>query len=300
MIAHLLRPGLFLLLVWTSVIIVAGCSGSDDDNPTVFYVGGIPDQDLSLLESRFENLASYLSDELGLTVEYLPSIDYAAVVTGFKQGDIHLAWYGGLTGVQARLQAPGAVAIAQRPRDAEFHSVFVSNPSLGLTGLADVAGHSLTFGSESSTSGHLMPRSFLKDAGVNADQDLPGPPSYSGSHDTTWKLVESGAFEVGALNEAVWEARIASGDVDLSKVDVFYRTPPYFDYHWVARGDLDDEFGAGTLEYLTQALLSIAVSNGPVEAAIADAFQTEGFIATSNENYDAIESVAVGLGIIER
>jgi phosphonate transport system substrate-binding protein len=300
MIPHLLRPGLFLLLALASVVIVPGCSGSNDENTAVFYVGGIPDQDLSLLEARFGTLAGYLSAELNLKIEYLPSIDYAAVVTGFKQGDIHLAWYGGLTGVQARLQAPGAIAIAQRPRDAEFHSVFVSNPSLGLTGLADVAGHSLTFGSESSTSGHLMPRSFLKNAGVDADHNLTGPPSYSGSHDTTWKLVESGAFEVGALNEAVWEARVANGDVDLSKVDVFYRTLPYFDYHWVARGDLDNEFGDGTLERLTQALLSIDASSGPVEAAIAEAFQTDGFIATSNENYDAIEAVAVDLGIIER
>jgi phosphonate transport system substrate-binding protein len=300
MISNLLRPGMFLMIALASVLVVAGCSGSDDENTKVFYVAGIPDQDLSLLEARFENLASYLSDELGLTVEYLPSIDYPAVVTGFKQGDIHLGWYGGLTGVQARLVTPGAVAIAQRPRDAEFHSVFVANPSLGLTGLADVAGHSLTFGSESSTSGHLMPRSFLKDAGVDVGQDLDGSPSYSGSHDTTWKLVESGAFEVGALNEAVWEARVASGDVDLSKVDVFYRTPPYFDYHWVARGDLDEVFGDGTLARLTQALLSIDASAGSVEADIAEAFQTDGFIATTNENYQAIEDVAVDLGIIEQ
>lgn len=300
MMTNHLRSGLFLLLALASVAVVAGCSGGDDKNAKVLYVGGIPDQDLSLLEARFENLANYLSDDLGVTVEYLPSIDYAAVVTGFKQGDIHLGWYGGLTGVQARLFTPDAVAIAQRPRDAEFHSVFVANPSLGLSGLADVAGRSLTFGSESSTSGHLMPRSFLKGAGVDVEQDLDGPPSYSGSHDTTWKLVESGAFEVGALNEAVWEARVASGDVDVSKVDVFYRTPPYFDYHWVARGDLDDEFGDGTLARLTQALLNIDASHGQVEADIAEAFQTDRFIATSNANYQAIEDVAVDLGIIER
>ncbi|MDA1174247.1 MAG: putative selenate ABC transporter substrate-binding protein, partial [Chloroflexi bacterium] len=254
MMSNLLRPGLFLLLALASVVVVAGCSGGDDENTKVLYVGGIPDQDLSLLEARFENLADYLSEELGLTVEYLPSIDYAAVVTGFKQGDIHLGWYGGLTGVQARLQVPGAVAIAQRPRDAEFHSVFVSNPSLGLKELADVAGHSLTFGSESSTSGHLMPRSFLKDAGVDVGQDLDGPPSYSGSHDTTWKLVESGAFEVGALNEAVWAARVAAGDVDTSKVDVFHTTPAYYDYHWIVRGDLGERFGPDTKEKIIEAL----------------------------------------------
>ena len=290
-------PVLFLLLVLASGLIVAGCSG--DDSRQVLYVGGIPDQDVSRLEARFEILADYLADELDIDVEYVPSIAYAAVVTGFAAGDIQLGWYGGLTGVQARLATPGALAIAQRPRDAEFHSVFVADPTLGLTDLAGVAGRSLTFGSESSTSGHLMPRSSLLVAGVDADGDLDGL-SYSGSHDTTWKLVEAGAFEVGALNEAVWQARVDAGEVDLTKVDVFFRTPPYFDYHWVVRGDIDDTFGDGTLDRLTSALLAIDVANGGQQAQIADAFQADRFIPTSNDNYQAIEDVGVALGLIER
>jgi phosphonate transport system substrate-binding protein len=294
---HPIRLVLLLLLVLASGLIVAGCSG--DDSRQVLYVGGIPDQDVSRLEARFDILADYLAGELDIDVEYVPSIAYAAVVTGFAAGDIQLGWYGGLTGVQARLAAPGALAIAQRPRDAEFHSVFVADPTLGLTDLAGVAGRSLTFGSESSTSGHLMPRSFLLDAGVDADGDLDGL-SYSGSHDTTWKLVEAGAFEVGALNEAVWQARVDAGEVDLTKVDVFFRTPPYFDYHWVVRGDIDDTFGDGTLDRLTNALLAIDVANGGQQAQIADAFQADRFIPTTNDNYQAIEDVGVALGLIER
>jgi len=295
---QLRRPVLFLLLALASGLTVAGCSG--DDGRKVLYVGGIPDQDVSRLEARFEILAEYLADELDLVVEYVPSIAYAAVVTSFAAGDIQLGWYGGLTGVQARLATPGALAIAQRPRDAAFHSVFVADPTLGLTGLADVAGRSLTFGSESSTSGHLMPRSFLLAAGVDADHDLDGLPSYSGSHDTTWKLVEAGAFDVGALNEAVWQARTDTSVVDLNKVDVFFRTPPYFDYHWVVRGDIDDTFGDDTLDRLTKALLAIDVANGGRQAQIADAFQTDRFVPTTNDNYQAIEDVGVALGIIER
>ena len=292
------RPRLVSLCILALPWALAGCSGGDDGK--VLYVGGIPDQNVAMLEARFDKLANYLTDELGLTVEYLPSIDYAAVVIGFKNGDVHLGWFGGLTGVQARLAAPSARAVAQRPRDAEFHSVFVADPALGLAQLADVTGHTLTFGSESSTSGHLMPRSFLTEAGVDPDADLDGPASYSRSHDTTWKLVEAGAFQVGALSEAVWETRVAAGDVDLSAVDVFYRTPPYYDYHWVVRGDLDVTFGDGTAQRLIDALLAVDVSAGGARAAIAEAFQTGRFIATNNDNYEAIENVAVQLGIIER
>ena len=275
---------------------LAACSSEEEKEPLL--IAGIPDQDVSLLEARFNKLAEHLSEETGLEVRYVPQVDYAAVVTAFKQGDIHMAWYGGLTGVQARLAVPEAEAIAQRPRDAEFHSVFVAAPDSGITGLADLQGRTLAFGSESSTSGHLMPRSFLRDAGIDVESDLDSI-SFSGSHDRTWKLVEAGSFDAGALNEAVWEARVASGDVDLSKVDVFYRTPPYVDYHWVVNRSVDDIYGEGTVDKLKDALLGIDTSKGGKAKEIAEAFQTDRFIETSNENYQAIEDVARSLGIIE-
>lgn len=295
--ATLRRIYLSSLLVITVALVANACSAKGE---AVLYIGGIPDQDVSLLEARFGRLAEYLDYQLNVEVQYLPSSHYSALVTGFKNNDLQLGWFGGLTGVQARLATPNAQALAQRPRDENFHSVFVADPALGLSNLTQVAGLSLTFGSESSTSGHLMPRSFLIDAGVDLESDLNGPPSYSGSHDVTWKLVESGAFHVGALNEAVWEARVASREVDLTKVDVFYRTPPYYDYHWVVRGDLDATFGEGTTKRLRQALLSIDTSRGGEEAEIAEAFQTDRFIATNNDNYKAIEEIATTLGIIER
>ncbi len=118
--------------------------------------------------------------------------------------------------------------------------------------------------------------------------------SFSSSHDTTWKLVEAGSFDAGALNAAVWEQRVADG-----KVEVFFNTPAYVDYHWVSRGDLDSKYGVGTTERLTQALLGLGDDGDPVEAEILAAFQDEGFVPTRNENYKAIERVAKELGIIE-
>jgi phosphonate transport system substrate-binding protein len=287
----------WLVLLAVSLIVTLSCSLSDGDEP-IFYLSGIPDQNIANLENRFDGLASYLSDETGLQVEYIPSVNYSAVVTAFKQGDIQLGWYGGLTGVQARLAAPGSVAIAQRPRDAEFHSVFIAAAGSGVYTLEDVKGKSLSFGSESSTSGHLMPRFFLGEAGVDVDSDLAGAPNYSGSHDKTWKLVETGAFDVGVLNEAVWDKRVEVGDVDLSAVDVFLRTPPYFDYHWIIHGDVDEKFGKGASGKIAQALLQLSIEASDREKSIVEAFQTDRFIETSNKNYESIERVARELGIV--
>ena len=250
------------------------------------------------MERMFGLMADYLSERTGLDVQYVPSNDYAAVVSAFQRGDLQLAWFGGLTGVQAQAVTPGSQAIAQRPRDAEFHSVFVTGPGVNATGLSDLRGLTFTFGSESSTSGHLMPRHFLLEAGIDADRDLSGAPGYSGSHDATYKLVEAGTYQAGALNEAVWQSAVAEARVDTSRVRVMYTTPPYFDYHWAVRGDVDERFGEGTRARIEQALFELSASLGPDQAELLELFATDRFVPTANENYSAIRTVAEALGIL--
>ena len=276
----------------------AACGGSDDG--LVLKVGGIPDQDASRLTRRYEGFAAYLSDRLGVDVEYVPSADYAAVVTAFTQGGLDLAFFGGLTGVQARLRDDGAQAIVQRTQDARFHSKFIivaGRPHNSLEDLRAEAGElTLTFGSESSTSGHLMPRHFLVQAGLDADTDFKTPPNFSGSHDVTWQLVEAGAFDVGALNGDVWERAVSEGRVDTTKVRVLETTPGYFDYNWTARSSLDQVYGDGFTQRVKDALLAL---DQETHGDILELFSTEGFIETRNENYQAIENTARRLGIIK-
>lgn len=294
------------LLVATGLLLVAGC-GSSNPAPTrrageaaatarpVFRIGAIPDQNVSALRRQFGAMAGYLSTALDLPVEYVPAADYTAVVTAFERGDIDLAWFGGLTAVQAIAAVPGSEAIAQRPRDEQFHSVFVVQADLPVHGLQDLRGRTFTFGSESSTSGHLMPRYYLLQAGVDPDRDFAAPPNFSGSHDKTYKLVESGAYQAGALNEAVWEAAVKEGKVDTRKVRVFYTTPPFHDYNWTIRAGVDEKFGPGTKARVRQALLAM----GPEQKDILDLFATDRFVETKNENYEPIRRVAEQVGIIK-
>jgi len=294
-----MKKQFLLLLMLTSLFMVACSTQTETVEETntevpVFKIGAIPDQNASKLNKRFDELAAYISGETGFEVEYVPTVDYAALVTAFERGDVDLGWFGGLTGVQVRNAVPGSEAIAQRPRDEEFHSVFVAQKSLGISTLEDIKTRSFTFGSESSTSGHLMPRHFMMQAGLDPNTVLDGAPNYSGSHDKTWKLVESGAFEVGALNEAVWEAAVEEGKVDLSKIDVFYTTPAYYDYNWTIN-NVEEKFGPEAKSDVQSALLSF----GDANPEIMELFKDSHFIETSNANYDAIKGVAEALGIIQ-
>ena len=291
---YLRRAGIAAFLA-LALLALAACGGADA-KPTL-YIGGIPDQDVAILEARFKLLAEHLAAETGVDVQYLPSQSYSALVTGWKNDDVQLAWYGGLTGVQARLAVPGSNAVAQRTSDEKFTSVFVASPDSGIETLADLQGRTFTFGSESSTSGNLMPRHFLSEAGIVPENDFKSV-AYSGSHDATWKQVEAGAVEAGALNANVWQTRLDKGEVDTARVDAFFTTPGYVDYHWVVRPGLDEEFGDSFTDKTVNALLKLNAANGGRDKEIMDAFQADRFIPTSNENYHAIESIARGLGLI--
>ena len=292
-----------MLLIVPAILLLAGivaCSESSGDNPSTLKVGGVPDQDTARLARRYESFSKYLSTELDVPVEFVPSVDYAAVVTAFSQDQLHLAFFGGLTGVQARLQKPGAAAIAQRENDAVFHSKFVARTDLDLESLDDLEAQAgdltITFGSPNSTSGHLMPRYFLKQAGIDAATNFRQQPNFSGSHDTTWQLVESGAFDIGALNEDVWDRAVRENKVDTGKVKDLYTTPAYYDYNWTAQGNLDEVYGEGFTDKIRQALLDL---NPEEHGEILDLFSTKRFIPTSNDNYQAIEDVARELEIIK-
>ena len=283
---------------------VSSCSTPKNDaKQAVLQIGAIPDQNPERLNRLYEALSEELSDKLDVPVRYAPVSNYAAAVSAFRTGSLDLVWFGGLTGVQARLQTPGARVLAQRDIDAEFTSVFIANGASGLRPftsadqLVELKGRRLAFGSESSTSGRLMPQYFMGENGVTPEDLAGGAPGFSGSHDATIAVVQSGAYEVGALNEQVWRSNVEDGRVDPDKVSVIWRTPTYVDYHWVVRPGLDDRFGDGFTDNLQSALLDLSADteNG---AAILELFGAERFIPADDDDYVMIETVGRQLGKI--
>lgn len=265
-------------------------------------VGAIPDQDPEKLARTYGLLSELLAEELGVEVEYVPVTEYAAAVDLFRIGDLDLVWFGGLTGVQARLQTPGAQLIAQRDIDENFRSVYIANADAGIEAIDDVdglsvfAGRRFTFGSESSTSGRLMPQFFLDQAGVAPDA-FDGEAGFSGSHDATIDLVAAGTFEGGALNEQVWRARVEEGRVDADRVVEVFVSPPYHDYHWLLTPGAADRYGPGAAATIADVLQTLDPANAD-HAAVLELFGASAFIPTEESNYAEIEQIGRALGLI--
>jgi phosphonate transport system substrate-binding protein len=258
----------------------------------VFRVTAIPDESPTELARKAAPLMKYLEQQLGVKVEYTPVTDYAAAVEALANRKVDLAWFGGFTFVQAHVRSGGkAIPVAQREEDEKFRSVFItSDPA--IVNLADLKGKDVSFGSQSSTSGHLMPRSFLLQAGINPDKDFKRV-AYSGAHDATIAAVASGKVQAGALNISVWDKFVADKKVDTSKVRVFYTTPTYYDYNWTVHADMP----AAQREKLTQALLTLSRDTAEGKE-ILELQRATRFVPTKVDNYKGIEAAARSAGLL--
>lgn len=256
-------------------------------------VSAIPDEAPTELQRKFTPLGKYLEKALGMKVEFTPVTDYAATVEGLAAGKLDMVWYGGFTFVQAKIRTKGtAIPLVQREEDEKFRSVFITRAGSGISKLTDLKGKNFTFGSVSSTSGHLMPRSFMLQAGINPDKDL--RIAFSGAHDATAFQVAGGKVDAGALNISVWEKLVAEKRIDTKQVSVFYTTPPYYDYNWTVRGDLEK----AVVEKIRKAFLALDAKN-PEHAEILKLQRAARFIPTKADNYKDIEQAARSAGLLK-
>ena len=254
----------------------------------------IPEEAATEQIRKFGPLTKYLERTVGMKVEFTPVNDYPAAVESLVNKQVDLVWFGGFTFVQAHLRSGGKVVpIVQREEDTQFRSVFISQTDSGIKTLADLKGKQVSFGSASSTSGHLMPRSFLLEAKIDPEKDFKRV-AYSGAHDATIASVVGGRVDAAALDITVWRKFVDEKKVDTAKVNVFFTTPPYFNYNWSVHADMP----AALRERITKALLDLSMAN-PEGKEILTLNRATKYVPTSPENYKGLEAAGRSAGLIK-
>ena len=271
-----------------AVLSLGGAAAAD-----ILRVSAIPDEDPQELLRKYKPFADYIAKEVGVKVKFVPVLDYAATVEGLAANRLDIVWYGGFTSVQAVERAKGATRLVMREEDASFKSVFVTRTDSGIKTLADLKGKTFAFGSVSSTSGHLMPRHFLRAAGVDPERDF-RKFGFSGAHDATAAWVEAGRVDAGAVNFLVWRKLVDKKKIDTKTTHVFWTTPPYVDYVWVARGGVPEEIR----EKFKQALLKLDYSK-PEDRKVMDLQRTRKFIPAKDSDWDGIRKAAIAAGLLK-
>ena len=257
----------------------------------------IPDEDETKLVERFTGIADYLAGELDVDVRYIPVKSYAAAVSAFRNNQVQLAWFGGLSGVQARELVPGSEAIAQGVEDKAFYTHFIAHKSTGLVEMEtlsdELQGKTFTFGSKGSTSGRLIPEYYIRESFEDSPDNVFSRVGFSGNHTRTLRLVEAGTYDVGAINFSVWDKEMENGNIDTDAVKVIWTTPSYPNYQWSVRGDVNEQFGEGFQKRLQEALLAMD------DPELLESFPRSGFIPVSNDAYEPIRVVGKQIGIID-
>ena len=285
---------MFRKLFYAAALLLVGLSGAQAQT---FTFTAIPDEDESRLRQRFDKVAVYLSKQLGTDVRYIPVKSYSAAVAAFRNNQVQLAWFGGLSGVRARALVPGSRAIAQGWEDQSFVTYFIAHASTGLVASeafpSGIAGKTFTFGSKGSTSGRLMPEFHIRKNLGKAPERVFSRVGFSGDHSRTIALVQSGAYQVGAVNFKVWDNEMKAGKIDPAKIRVIWKTPTYPDYQWTIRGDVDKRWGKEFGTRVTQALLGLK------DPDLLASFPRKSFIPASNADYDPIRRTGLAIGILD-
>jgi phosphonate transport system substrate-binding protein len=262
--------------------------------PQTLKVTTIPEEAATEQIRKFGPIVKYLERVMGMKVEFIPVNDYPAAVEALVNKQVDLVWFGGFTHVQAQLRSNGKIIpIAQREEDSQFRSVFITNTDSGIKSLSDLKGKQVSFGSQSSTSGHLMPRNYLLEANIDPDKDFKRV-AYSGAHDATIASVVSGRVDAAALDITVWKKFVAENKVDTAKTNVFYTTPPYFNYNWSVHADMP----AAQREKLTKAFMDLSMNDAEGKEILTLNRATK-YVPTKAENYKGLERAGRSAGLIK-
>ncbi len=303
--SYLFRVGLAAV----TTLALVGCGGdtsqtdSNKSSSETLYISAIPDEKVTDQIAKFGKLSEHLSDELGVDVEFVSSTDYTDSITKFTNGEVHLVWFGGLSGVQARMAVPGAQAIAQGKADPKYKSYFIANKATGLKPSEDfpaaIKDVTFTFGSPGSTSGRLMPTYFImqNNGGVEPDKWFAQKPGYqmSGGHVATANAVADGTYQTGALNYKTYDSLVESDPKIAENTVKIWTTPFYADYNFTIHPEVNTIFGDGFIEKVQAALISVPAGSDAIKAINRDSV-----IAAKNADFDGIKDTAVKMGLIEK
>ncbi len=309
----MLKSSLFRVgLAAVTTLALVGCGGdpsssdtteaSSPGNTATLYLSAIPDEKITDQKAKFDKLAEYLSGKLGVPTEFVFSKDYADSVTKFKNGEVHLVWFGGLSGVQARIAVPGSQAIAQGKADPQYKSYIIANKSTGLTASEEfpsaIKDMSFTFGSPGSTSGRLMPTYFImqNNGGVKPEDWFATEPGFqmSGGHVATANAVADGTYQVGGINYKTYDSLVESDPKIAENTVKIWTTPFYADYNFTIHPEVETIFGEGFIKKVQAALVA-----APEGSDALKAINRESIIPAKNEDFDGIKDTAVKMELLE-
>jgi phosphonate transport system substrate-binding protein len=167
------------------------------------YFGVIPRDNPRILYEKYQPLLDYLAEQTPYAYELVLKKNYEDTVNALGNGDMDVALLGPLTYLEAHAKY-GAVSIL-KPNgvngDARYRSVIITKKGSALKQLAELKGKSVAFSASKSTSGNLIPRYLLANAGLHLSEL--GRYANFDYQDSVVKAVLKGQQDAGAVRDSV-------------------------------------------------------------------------------------------------
>lgn len=274
-----------------SALLLSGC-GTDSANaaPETLRVALLPDENASEIIKNNEPLKNHLEEQLGLEVELVVTTDYSSMIEAMARGRLELGYFGPLSYVLAQEKAdiePFAALQEVEGEDPTYQSVFIADADSGIETLDDVAGKTVAWGDQASTSSHLIPKAMLaEEADLRVDHG-DYQEQHVDSHDAVALTVQNGNADAGGMSLPIYERMAEEGLIDPATVVKVQESEPYANYPWTMQSDLPEDLK----EKLRRAFLDLE------DPAVLEPFDAAGFEEVTDSDYDAVRELAPLLDI---
>lgn len=286
---------LLIALLLLTLSLVSGCSTgtqTSQESQTaqetkVLRVGAIPSEDSQKVRAAYKPLVDYLEKQTGMKVELFVATDYSGVIEAMRSGKLDVAYFGPFSYIMAADKANAEAFAVEQKKDSgtSYRSIVITSPESGINSLEDLKGHSFAFVDPASTSGNLVPRSFLKKKGIDPDQDFKSV-IYAGGHDACELAVKNHKVDAAADADDNYDLMKANGLISDKDIKVIFTSDPIPNSPWAWRKDLPSDLKAK----IKTAFLNMAQNDPNGMGKIGKGI--EQYVETNDAAYNGIREIA--------
>ncbi len=256
-------------------------------------IGLIPEQNIFRQRERYQNLREYLSEKMGITVNFTSLSRYGNIIDRFHAEGMGGAFFGSFTYALARSQLD--VDPIARPVNLDgtstYHGYIFVRRDSGINRISDMKGKRFAFVERATTAGYLFPLAYFRENGILNVPAFLGETFFAGSHDEAILAVLYKDADIGAAKNTIYDL-LSGENPRIEKELIILATSGVVPQNCLAvRKDLDPELKGA----LKKALLDMDKDQRGRE--VLRRFGARGFIETHDQDYDYLFRLAKQVGI---
>jgi phosphonate transport system substrate-binding protein len=275
------------------MVIITGCTETEMTSPkdkkspikeSILLIGLIPEQNIFEQIERYEPLADYLSEMIGINIKLTVLTRYGNIIDNFVSMGLDAAFFGSFTYTLAHAKL-GVEAIA-RPMTIDgissYHGLIFARKGGEIKNAEDMKGKTFVFVDKATTAGYLLPLSFFKKNEIRNYRTYFKEIYFAGTHEAAIYDVLNKKADIGAAKNTIYYKLSNSDSRIKNEMFVLEKSPDVPENGLAVRKDLD----VAIKNKLKDKLLNM--HNDPDGRNVLKKFGAQRFIETKDDDYSGV------------